>query len=351
VIDLGLRRAATSVEMLLAVGVEHGVARGELLAGTGLAAADLVAVDAEVTAGQELEVVRHLVTAVGDHPGLGLEVGQRYHLATYGIWGFALISSPTLRAAVDVGSRYLALTYALTDVTVEVDDPVVRVVLGDRHLPADVRSFLVERDAAALRTLQRELLGEEGEVVAARLRAPAPSDPSVHRRVLGDQVAFAADRNEVVLASTSSLDAPLPRADARTAAAASAQCERLLERRRQRLGVAGEVRQRLLRDPAHPPSMEEVAAERHVTERTLRRQLRAEGVGFRQLLDEVREALAHELLVVAGLGVEQTAGRVGFAEPASFVHAFRRWTGTTPGAYRDAHRRGVPAPGLASEVG
>jgi AraC-like DNA-binding protein len=251
---------------------------------------------------------------------------------------------------VDVGSRYLALTYALTDVTVEVEGPVVRVVLGDRHLPADARRFLVERDAAALRTLQRELLGEGG-VAATRLRAPAPADPSLHRRVLGDEVTFGADRNDVVLTTEASLDTPLPRADARAAASAAAQCERLLEQRRQRLGVAGEVRHRMLRDPAHPPSMEEVAAERHVTERTLRRQLRAEGTGFRQLLDEVRGALAHELLVVAGLGVEQTAGRVGFVEPASFVHAFRRWTGTTPGAYRDAHQRGSSAPGPVPEVG
>jgi AraC-like DNA-binding protein len=351
VVDLALRRSATSVELLLALGVECGIARGELLAGTGLRAADLAGVDAEVTAGQELEVVRRLVTAVGDRPGAGLEAGGRYHLTTDGIWGFALVSSPTLRAAVEVGSRHLALTYALTEVSAEVDDPVIRVVLGDRHLPADVRRFIVERDVAALCTLQRELLGEGRASVAVRLRAAAPADPSAHRSVLGDAVTFGADRNEVVLTAGSPLDAPLPRADVRTATAAAAQCERLLEQRRRRLGVSGEVRQRLLRDPTHPPSMEEVAAERHVTERTLRRQLRAEGTGFRQLLDEVREALAHELLAVAGLGVEQTAGRVGFAEPASFVHAFRRWTGTTPGAYRDAHRRGVPAPRLGPEVG
>lgn len=149
---------------------------------------------------------------------------------------------------------------------------------------------------------------------------------------------FGADVNEVVL-DTDTLDLPLPRADARTAALAEVQCAQLLETRHARTATAGAVRQRLLRDPSAPPSMVEVAAVRHVTERTLRRQLEAEGTSFRQLLDEVREALAHELLLEAGLSVEQTARRLGFAEPASFVHAFRRWTGTTPGGYRDAHRR------------
>lgn len=355
-VDLALRRAATSVELLLELGAEHGVARTELLAGTGLAGRDLAAAGAEVTAGEELAVVRRLVAATGDPPGLGLDAGRRYHLTTYGIWGFALVSSPTLRAAVDVGSRHLALTYALTDITVELEEQLVRVVLEDAHLPAGVRRFVVERDAVALRTLQAELLAPDVPVRAVRLRADAPAagaagaDAADHDETFGTTVEFGADRNEVVLAAVP-LDEPLPRADARTAALAEAQCAELLERRRQRVGVAGEVRQRLLRDPADPPSMAAIAAERHVTERTLRRQLTREGTGYRHLLDEVREALAHELLVVAGLGVEPTANRLGFAEPASFVHAFRRWTGRTPGAYRDAHHRAGAASGGPGTVG
>jgi AraC-like DNA-binding protein len=339
-VDLALLRPATSVELLLELGAEHDVPRDRLLAGTGLRTEELARVQAEVTAGQELAVARSLVAVLGDRPGLGLLAGQRYHLTTYGIWGFALVSSPTLRHAIDVGSRYLALTYALTDIRVALDGD-LRVTLGDDHLPEDVRRFLVDRDAAAVRTVQRELFGGTGGSSRVRLRAPAPP-PSYRRRyaeVFGVAVDFGASVNEVAFPAVA-LDAPRPRADARTAALAEAQCEQLLDERTQRVGVAGEVRHRLLRDPATPPTMAEVAAERHVTERTLRRQLAEAGVGYRQLVDEVRGALAHELLVVAGLSVEQTARRLGFVEPASFVHAFRRWRGTTPGAYRDAAVRG-----------
>lgn len=351
-VDLALRRAATSVELLVELAAEHGVPSTQLLARTGLDADDLGQVDAEVTAGQELAVARALVAALGDPPGLGLAAGQRYHLMTYGTWGFALVSSPTLRAAIDVGSRHLGLTYALTDIAVRVEAPHASVTFGDDHLPADVRRFLVDRDAAALRTLQRELFGDGHPLAAVTLRAPAPPAAVAVRyaEVFGTPVTFGAEINEVVLPAAL-LDAPRPRADARAAALAEAQCRQLLEDRRQRVGVAGEVRQRLLRDPSQPPTMAEVAAERHVTERTLRRQLATEGATFRQLADEVREALAHELLVAADLSVEQTAARLGFAEPASFVHAFRRWTGTTPGAYRDARRRGSPPAGRSAVVG
>jgi AraC-like DNA-binding protein len=44
--------------------------------------------------------------------------------------------------------------------------------------------------------------------------------------------------------------------------------------------------------------------------------------------------MANELLTSAGLTVEQTARQLGYADTSSFVHAYRRWTGTTPGQLR-----------------
>ncbi len=46
-----------------------------------------------------------------------------------------------------------------------------------------------------------------------------------------------------------------------------------------------------------------------------------------------------ELLATAQLSVESVAERMGYAETASFIHAFKRWTGSTPGKYRAAQAR------------
>ena len=46
-------------------------------------------------------------------------------------------------------------------------------------------------------------------------------------------------------------------------------------------------------------------------------------------MSEVREALAEELLAT-GMAVEQVAHRLGYAETASFTHAFTRWKRTSP---------------------
>lgn len=338
-------RPASSAQLLLAHGIDHGLARGRLLRSAGLASVDLDDPHAEVHPRQELGLLAALVDALGDPLALGWTLGRRYHTTTYGIWGFALVSSPTLRAAIEVGSRHLALTYALARIEVALSPTQVRLRLHGDRLPEPVRTAAIARDAAAIAAVRDELLGDRAPFIRVASTAPPPADEQLGARTFGVEVEHEAACDELLL-SARTLDDPLPRADARTAALAAAQCAQLLSERRARAGVAGAVRDRLLQDPTRVPPLAQLAAERGVTERTLRRQLAAEGTGFRQLHDEVRELLAHELLLEAGLSVEATARRLGFAEPASFVRAFRRWTGQTPGAYRARLRKSPSGLGI-----
>ena len=66
-----------------------------------------------------------------------------------------------------------------------------------------------------------------------------------------------------------------------------------------------------------------------LTRQTLLRRLKAEGVTFARLLDELRRTVATECLR-SGLSVNETAYRVGFSDPAPFSRAFKRWTGQAP---------------------
>lgn len=87
--------------------------------------------------------------------------------------------------------------------------------------------------------------------------------------------------------------------------------------------------------------LEEVAAQLFMSTRTLRRKLQQADTTFVALLDEVRLNDARRLLGMTTLGIEVIAGRIGFAEPASFTHAFRRWTGMTPSEWRARQREGL----------
>src|SRR3546814_8087692 len=86
----------------------------------------------------------------------------------------------------------------------------------------------------------------------------------------------------------------------------------------------------LLRARMHEsPALGDIAAELHLTERTLRRQLLAAGSGFRILHDEVRSERARELLRGSDLPIAQVGASVGFRDAREFRRAFKRWTGTT----------------------
>lgn len=58
-------------------------------------------------------------------------------------------------------------------------------------------------------------------------------------------------------------------------------------------------------------------------------------------MEETRAGVAMELLGTARISVESVGERLGYAETASFIHAFKRWTGTTPGKFRAEQRRAL----------
>lgn len=85
---------------------------------------------------------------------------------------------------------------------------------------------------------------------------------------------------------------------------------------------------------AHQTSLEDIAAMLHMTSRTLRRKLTAEGSRFQQMKDDLRRDQAIYWLSQGGVSIAAAGERVGFTETAAFIRAFRRWTGLSPGQYK-----------------
>jgi AraC-like DNA-binding protein len=89
-------------------------------------------------------------------------------------------------------------------------------------------------------------------------------------------------------------------------------------------------------DPA--PTLAMLAQACRLSPATLRRRLEAEGAAWGQLKDEVRRDLALQLLAEGRLSVGDIAARLGFNDASTFYRAFRKWTGSAPGAWRSAAR-------------
>ena len=79
-----------------------------------------------------------------------------------------------------------------------------------------------------------------------------------------------------------------------------------------------------------------VAASLGVHVRTLSRRLDSHGLSFQAMLDEARRKAATRMLSDPRLPIAQISDRLGYANSASFIRAFRRWHGRTPAVWRAA---------------
>ncbi|HWJ66815.1 MAG TPA: AraC family transcriptional regulator [Nocardioides sp.] len=326
-------RHVAGTTLLVQEGVRAGVPSERLLGGTGLSARDVADPEREVTAAQELRVIRNLLAAAPRVTGAG--VGARYHASTFGPLGFALLSSETLGDAANVALRFIDLSFTFTIPSATRDEQTGEVVVAvdDRGVPVDVRRFLVERDLAAIWTVLREITG--GRAVAASVDLPFPPAASAdYRAAFGVAPRWSAPGRATLRMAASWLDQPLPQANAHAHALAVRLCRDLVSPRRSRHGITEHVRVLVAQQLEDGAPMAQVAAALGLSERSLRRRLADAGTSYRTVVDEVRRAAAEELLGPGTLRVEDVAHRLGYAESTSFGAAYRRWTGHSPRAGR-----------------
>jgi AraC-like DNA-binding protein len=98
-----------------------------------------------------------------------------------------------------------------------------------------------------------------------------------------------------------------------------------------------------------PASLGDIANRLALSERTLRRRLRALGTSYNKILQDVRSSTAKEWLRDSNLTMDSIAWRLGYTETANFRHAFKRWTGQSPQAFRrhlHGARQATDAPNL-----
>ena len=315
--------------MFLAAGVDRGLTAEQCLAGTGLTAETLTDPTTLVEAGQELRVARNLIEHLGDTPGLGVDAGGRITIGALGLWGFAVLSSPTVQAALEIGMRLIRGSTVLTRIEHRLEPRGATLVFHDDELPPDVRDLIVERDLAVLVPLSQGQLGQlpparlETRFTGARADALAAL---IDRRWHLDR-----GRSEHALHITHSVLAmALPQADPLMQSICEREGERLLQARQHRTGTPAAVRGHLLANLGQPITMDDTARALHLSTRSLRRHLNAEGTSWAALREEVLLTLATELLDTVGLSVADVADRLGYADPTSFTRAFTRWTGTAP---------------------
>ncbi|MEM7273751.1 MAG: AraC family transcriptional regulator ligand-binding domain-containing protein [Actinomycetota bacterium] len=327
-------RPATSLRLLCETAEELGIGLDVALAGTGLRAQDLADTAAEVTVDQEILAVQNIAAVYPEEAGLGVAVGKRMHVNSFGIWGFAVLTSPTFRAAVDTAINHIRLSYVFADIEFQEGPDVARLVFDLSQLPSTVQAYVLERHSMVTMHFSREVVqGPDLREFRIETTRSARYAASLSAQAGMDVVPDAP--HDALAFPSRVLELPVPRSDPATLRYCLEQCELLSARLDDETQPwSAQVRDILTEDIAQEHQIGTAAGRLAVNERTLRRRLADEGTTFRQVYADTRLSIARELLETAGLPVEAVARRVGYAEPASFVRSFAKHYGETPGRVR-----------------
>jgi len=330
-------KIATIVDALAA----EGVPAADVLNGVALSGDDLTLPATRVSLDQIIESYRNAVRLSRD-PYFALRTGLKFHLSTYGMYGFALLSGTDFRSIMQFAVKYHPLVAPLAEISFREEGERAIWALAPIPLPridAPMYRFLVELQLGTHWSLLRDVMGPSFVPREFAVTFGPVSDVEAYRAAFGCPVHFNRPQNEFVFDSAY-LDGRPEYGNAITHTTVMELCDALMGELELHAGAAGKVRAILLANLMRPTSLETVAARLHLTARTLRRKLDEENTSFRKLVDELRMQVAIKYLRDTELTIDDIAYSLGFSEATVFRRAFRRWTGGGPREFRGRDRSG-----------
>lgn len=327
--------------MLRELEVGQGISPGRILAGTGVSSRALADPGRRLTLAQELELYTR-IARVNTDPLLGIRIGRQLPLSSYGILGYAVMGAMTVADALALLTEFSPLIswgsqHTLTDETCR-GIPCRCLTLFPTAADTRAGALEVESTIASLQVVFNELVGDP--VVFARIEMahgnPAGSGEEFVE-LFHCPVVCNSSRNALLI-PVKLLCLALPYPQPEYSALFRDMCRNSMSSLLEERSLVEAIREMILAHAGSVPTLEQVAAGFKLSPRTLRRHLQRIGTSYRRLLEEVRYASACRYLSSTGLTVAAIAAQLGYADARSFRTAFRRWSGTTPAAYRQRHR-------------
>jgi AraC-like DNA-binding protein len=271
-------------------------------------------------------------------PHIGLLLGERSGLHVLGMLGDLLMNSADVGSALRSLILYLHLHDRASVPALCIEGQQSRFVYSiyQPKVPGVAHIY----DAALLitcHTIER-LAGPNWRPVEVHLSRPQPDDSRPYRQFFRAPVKFDIEQSAVVFESRW-LEQPIDHADTTMHAILMREME-MLESRGP--GDVVEQLRRVLRLLLITNAGREEISQAKIAKlfglhpRSLNRRLSERGTSFRELLNAARYDFACQLLRDTSLEVTEVAAALDYADATAFAHAFRRWSGTSPAAWRES---------------
>lgn len=270
-------------------------------------------------------------------PSLALHLGAHQDLKEMSVVGLICYAAPTMGEALVQLNRYGAL---VAEVDVPDSGGRFQIAQHDGELwlvdtRRDPNSFPELTESTWSRFIAETSRHFPGAAFAKAVHVthPAPAYAAEYEQVLKVPVTFKAARNAIMI-DPSWLAIELHNPSRYAFGVLSDHAARLLASLENAATTRGRV-EGLLIPLLHKGDlrMADAARQLGLSRQTLYRRLKAEGLTYETLVDDLRRRMALHYLGGAKTSVNETAYLVGFSDPSSFSRAFKRWTGDSPRAF------------------
>ncbi|MEN8180583.1 MAG: AraC family transcriptional regulator [Pseudomonadota bacterium] len=302
-----------------------------LLEASGIDPASVIGSDERVSFDQVDDFYDKIAGLIPD-PNFGLKFGQSWHPSQMGVLGYAWMTSCTLRSAFERLTRYIKIISDFYAIELKETSKHLSLVIntpGEEGVPA----FHLDAAMATLLAMVQSNAGEAFRPLSIQIAHPEPEDTRPFYSLFQCPIVFGSTSSSFTL-SIADADAPRHCTNARLAQVhdqllieylANLEKENIVERTK--MSIINNL-------PSGHISDAIVAQSMLMSERTLQRRLHEVGTTFNSILKEVRKELAISYISDKKISLTEITFLLGYSEISSFTHAFKRWTGQSPSAFR-----------------
>lgn len=265
-------------------------------------------------------------------PHFGLLVGQKDGLAQLGIVGLLARHAPDVGTALRRLIRHFHLQAQGVEIGLSVDGGRALFTYAIAEEGVAGNDQVGDGAVAAQHNIMRELCGPDFKALSAWFIRPQPNALEPYRNFFQVRLRFDAPTYGVEF-SSSWITRRLPSTDEALAQLIAEKISTLENQKAEDLSQ--NVRSLMQTALAfNHVDAQNIASMLGMHVRTYHRRLRVKGTSHRELLDQARMTLACRLLEYSSKDIAEISELLGYAEPRSFIRAFKRWTATTPARWR-----------------
>ena len=283
----------------------------------------------------QFAITEDAIKLVND-PLFALTVGRKSTFASYGTFALLILTAATFREALQTSVQFQRLSLLVTQFSIHFEKDYFELRYTLPKTSATMSDFIADSGFAGTYNFMVEMLGYSFRTpMTAGIARPEPSTNllSAYRKITNIPLKFDQAFSWFRLPN-SLLGTKLKHGNVLAHKLYRVQAQESLRLRLSfNVDFPTQVKQLLSGYDKNFPNAEDVAQSFNISVRTFRRKLDAAGASYRNLIDEQRKERAINLLTAETMSVQLLAEKLGYTESASFLRAFKRWTGTTPRKY------------------